>query len=258
MPFHPNIPQPSDDPKVSQSALLDNFSTMNNQFSEDHIPLTFASNQGYHRKLSFQGPAQSIPTATGTEGILYPGSSNSTTQMFFTNAANRYQLTGLEPVRAKITGVTPGGTTVITSNSHLIQAGNTVTLRGIQGITGTINDVPLVVASVTTNTFTVNVVTAGVYTPDTGIVVGSFDNTNNNKFGFFTPWGWTINMGIQTLPVGANVIVFPVPFPTSFLQYACLSSSKNGVFSSWNFDTVTVTVTGGATAFSYFLVGGAA
>lgn len=64
-----NIPQPSDDPSVSQAQFLSNFGSISSLINIDHVDFASA-NAGKHAKVTF--PVQSsTPTFLGTEYGLF-------------------------------------------------------------------------------------------------------------------------------------------------------------------------------------------
>lgn len=98
MPYHPSIPQATDNPTNSQADLLDNFGQINTAFNVNHIPFTGGGNSGYHTKIFFQAPLGADPDLTAPQSSLYPKTVAGATELFFQNdvgAANVYQLTNL-------------------------------------------------------------------------------------------------------------------------------------------------------------------
>lgn len=67
-PYTPDIPQPDDNPSVSQSEILNNFTSLNEQFEVDHVALTDASLNGFHTQTTFSG----FTTFPGPNPISYP------------------------------------------------------------------------------------------------------------------------------------------------------------------------------------------
>lgn len=118
-----NIPQSTDVPSASQSDLLNNFSSLNTQFSVDHVPLIAGSDNGYHTQVTFNqvevDPSLSFPitrlyTKTSTNGTvnnrfndLYYYESNTSGIM------NVVQMTG--------GGITAGAWASWTSGGGLVQ-----------------------------------------------------------------------------------------------------------------------------------------
>lgn len=104
MPYLNNIPQPTDIPSNSQNDLLNNFSSLNTQFSVDHVPLISGSNNGYHTKITFND-VQSNPSLNSPQTELYTKASSNVTvndrfndlyyyQKNVTGTTNVLQLTG--------------------------------------------------------------------------------------------------------------------------------------------------------------------
>lgn len=59
--YTPNIPQPSDDPSVSQNQILENFQTLDTAFSQDHGAYNSAT-EGLHHQVTFPvGPLAGQP-----------------------------------------------------------------------------------------------------------------------------------------------------------------------------------------------------
>jgi hypothetical protein len=73
-----NIPQPTDVPSSSQNDILNNFSSLNTQFSVDHVPLIAGSNNGYHTKVTFSD-VQADPTLSFPQTELYTKTSSNGT-----------------------------------------------------------------------------------------------------------------------------------------------------------------------------------
>ena len=70
--YYPSIPQPTDNPSVSQAQLLQNFGQINTSFSVNHDALTDATsaNWGKHTFVSLMQQAVE-PTTIASEGALY-------------------------------------------------------------------------------------------------------------------------------------------------------------------------------------------
>lgn len=76
MTYIPNIPQPGDDPSISQDQILNNFQDLNTFLSQNHVSLNDA-NQGKHTIL--QMPIQgSAPSTASNEIALYSRTSGNT------------------------------------------------------------------------------------------------------------------------------------------------------------------------------------
>ena len=94
MSFNPNIPRPTDLLSNSQADLLSNNTSINSTFSQNHIPLNVATNNGKHTFVELVANSGSPPTASG-EGTLYTFTSGSVTDLWYVPDAsgNDYQLT---------------------------------------------------------------------------------------------------------------------------------------------------------------------
>lgn len=99
MPYHPNIPQSTDDPASSQQDLLDNFQALQTQFAVNHISLTAGGQQGYHTQVWFAAPLSADPGLMTPQTSVYSKAVSGLAQLFFQNGPltpdNVYQLTGL-------------------------------------------------------------------------------------------------------------------------------------------------------------------
>jgi hypothetical protein len=116
MPYHPNIPQSTDDPALSQSDLLDNFQALLTQWSVNHVPLTAGGSQGLHTQVFFNAPLGTDPGLSLPQASVYTKAVAGIPQLFFQNgsmAANVFQLTGLPivTVGTNYGFVTPWGVT---------------------------------------------------------------------------------------------------------------------------------------------------
>lgn len=72
MTYNPSIPQSSDDPSVSQAQLLTNFGQINTAISRDHVTLTDATNNGLHKKVTFNEIQGADPGETYPKTAFYP------------------------------------------------------------------------------------------------------------------------------------------------------------------------------------------
>lgn len=93
--FNPNIPQANDDPAVSQGQLLGNFGKINTDYNIDHVALTAAVNNGFHKKITFQDVLVADPGLIGNLCSLFTKDVSGTPQLFFENSAASLQLTNL-------------------------------------------------------------------------------------------------------------------------------------------------------------------
>ena len=87
MVYNAGIPQPTDNiSTVSQAQLLENFTQLNTQFSEDHVAFTATTGNGYHAKVTFNDvlgldPGLSTPIAS----LYTKADAAGTSQLFFEN-----------------------------------------------------------------------------------------------------------------------------------------------------------------------------
>lgn len=121
MAFLPSIPQPTDDPKISQGQLLSNNQILNTRWAVNHVALTQSSNVGMHTQIHFNNVLGADPDLTTPRSSLYTKTSGGATELFFQNAngATPKQLTGLS--------VSTSGTnyTLLTPWNITIQMGTT-------------------------------------------------------------------------------------------------------------------------------------
>lgn len=223
MSYHPNIPQATDDPTVSQSQLLNNFGKMNTDFAINHVALTAGGNNGFHKLVQFTNVLSSDPSVTGVQSALYPKNVDGNPQLFFRNTTQIYPLTGLKVINGTITGVITGGNTRVTSDGHRLATGNTVTILDVNGVTG-INGLTFTITVVDANNFDLNAASAGAY-----INGGIWTSPDSTRFGFITPWGWTINCGFA-ITVGLTTMVnFSIPYSLGFDTYTALLTPESAV-----------------------------
>lgn len=223
MSYHPNIPQANDDPSVSQNDILENFQKINSDFNVNHIPYTAGANNGFHTKVQFPTGLNADPGATGVQSALYPKIVATVAQLFFQNSQTVYQLTNLPFVNGTIQNVIPGANTSVQSNGHNLVTGNQVTIIGVTGVTS-INGMTFTITVVDGNNFNLNALTAGVYTGG-----GTWTSPQSTRYGFLTPWGWTINMGqVNTATFGSQV-TFSIPYPPGFNTYGVFLTPATGV-----------------------------
>lgn len=150
MPYNPNIPQASDDPRNSQGELLQNFQQINSDYAVNHTSLTASGQNGYHTKIFFADPLGADPNLVAPESSLYTKTVAGLTELFFQNgalASNVKQLTNLP--------ITTAGTT----------------------------------------------------------------------YGFDTPWGWRVNMGLTSAATTNFALAYD---PAYTLYYASCSKNASG------------------------------
>lgn len=79
------IPQATDVPANSQAQILDNFTSLNEQFGVDHVPLIQGSSQGWHNQCTWldQSAASPAPTSLAGQCIAYANKLGSVTQPYY-------------------------------------------------------------------------------------------------------------------------------------------------------------------------------
>lgn len=86
MTFNANIPQATDLISQSQSQIQTNFSQANTAMAVDHVAFDVLTNQGFHKKVTFQAviadPGQVTPISS-----LYIKTVSGKSQLFFQNGA---------------------------------------------------------------------------------------------------------------------------------------------------------------------------
>lgn len=216
MPYHPTIPQATDDPSNSQADILQNFMKINADFAVNHVPLTDGGNQGQHTKVFIPVPLAytADPNLVPNQTSLYVKTAAlGTNELFFQNGnlpnpstflptigLNVRQLTNLPVMNGTITNVTQVlGNARIFSLSHGLVAGNQVTIAGVYGATQVNNSyvVDSIDPAIPSTYFNVVQAGVGVYVPGTGF----FTTTNGstmNRYGVITPWNLVLNFGTAT------------------------------------------------------------
>src|SRR5690606_599913 len=94
--FFPNIPQPTDDPSVSQAQLLQNFQSIRDWNETDHYAFG-TGNDGWHKQLNFPAVG-TLPSFTGFQsGVVTAAGTASPTsaQIFFKNSESTYPLSSI-------------------------------------------------------------------------------------------------------------------------------------------------------------------
>ena len=121
MVYTPNTPLATDVISASQAVFNANFQALNTRFTEDHYEYTFAGgapapyniavagDKGKHRKITLVRVSANPAAPGADEGRLITKTATGATHLFFQNAANIYQLTGL-PVTLPVLGATYEGT----------------------------------------------------------------------------------------------------------------------------------------------------
>lgn len=257
MSYHPNIPLSTDDPTVSQGQLLDNFAKMNTDFAINHVALTAGGNNGFHKLVQFTNVLPSDPAVTGVQSAVYPKNVDGAPQLFFNNVSQVYPLTGLRVINGTITNITNAVNARVTSAGHALALGNTVTIFDVAGMTQ-INGGPYTItAIVDANNFEINVNSTafGAYTSG-----GFWTSPNSTRFGFITPWGWTINCGQFTISSGAVfVLTFSIPYSVGFDTYTAQITPNAGVtqYGIFAITTTTMSVATSTTprTFYYLVIG---
>lgn len=107
--YNPAIPQATDLISNSQPQILGNFGELNTQFGVDHVAFNTgsANGDGTHKQITFDN-APSAPNPTGTISNIYPQLVSAIQQLFFKNATQVWQLTGL-PLVTGTSGATGWG-----------------------------------------------------------------------------------------------------------------------------------------------------
>jgi hypothetical protein len=102
MPFNPytdSVPNSTDTISGTQPTILDNFTSLDQQFAVNHVALTSASNNGKHNFCSF--PVQAAdPATTTTECAFYSKALPSTKPALFmrqNNSGSVFQMSGKTP-----------------------------------------------------------------------------------------------------------------------------------------------------------------
>ena len=257
MSYHPNIPQPGDDPTVSQGQLLDNFGKINTDFSVNHVALTAGGNNGFHTLVQFTNVLATDPAVSGVQSAVYPKSVNGSPQLFFRNISKIYPLTGLNVVNGTITGISKAVNAQVTSNGHALQVGNTITISNVSGMTQVNGNTYTVTSVINANVFAINVNSTGFGTYTGG---GTWNSASSTRYGFITPWGWTVNCGKFTVATGnAFALNFSIPYSTGFNTYCALLTPDSGL-TQFGVISVTTTVLNMATStagrnFYYLVIG---
>lgn len=93
MTYNPSIPMGTDLISSSSTPIRTNFDEADTQFGQDHYGflVSGANGSGKHKKVSFPGIPDPVPTVTGSQTVLYPNGSN---QLIFKNASGSEQITG--------------------------------------------------------------------------------------------------------------------------------------------------------------------
>lgn len=253
MPYHPSIPQSTDDPTDSQPDLLDNFSKINTDYAVNHIALTAGGNSGYHTKLFFPNSLAftANPNLTPPKSSLYPKvSAYTTNELFFQNInvpTNFQQLTNLPVPSGIITNVILNGVNPVEISlaaNHGLVNGNSVTIYGVYG-TSQLNGNTYVITVTTPNNFTLNGTNSSLFSAYSS---GGFYTTGAvDDRGMATPWGLIINMGNS----GLTTTYFKYPFTTSL--YTLQVTPITGVITNVTNTLTSFTVTGSVGATYYYL-----
>src|SRR5574340_1090039 len=223
MSYHPTIPQPNDDPSVSQGQLLDNFGKLNSDFSVNHVPFTAGANNGFHTLVQFPTVQSSDPAVSGQQSVVYPKAGPVDPELFFRNINNIFQLTNLPFVNGTITNVVVGANGRVTSPNHRLATGNSVTIIDVVGVTG-INGMTFVITVINANEFDLNAAVGGAY-----VSGGTWTSPSSTQYGFFTPWGWIINTGRVVVNAGPGLIQYSLFYPVGFTFYGGFLTPNAGV-----------------------------
>ena len=252
MSYHPNIPQANDDPSVSQGDMLDNFTKLNSDFSVNHVPFTAGGNKGFHTLVQFPTVQATDPAVAGTSSVLYPKAGPTDTELFFRNVNNIFQLTNLPAVNGTITNVIPSANGQVVSERHGLTTNDMVTIQDVVGITG-INGVTFTITVVDDDTFDLNAAVGGFYTSG-----GTWTEPNTTRFGFATPWGWTVNTGRLAAISGTNRIQYSIFLDPGFTFYGGFLTPDQGLnqfgINFTGFQTFINFQTTSAAEFSYLII----
>lgn len=254
--YHPNIPQANDDPQKSQVDLLDNFSSINSQFSINHVPLTAGGSNGYHSQVWFNNVLATDPNLTNPESSVYTKNISGSNELFFQNGtsfANVAQLTGLIVANGQITGATQAANCKITSINHGLAIGNTLTIFNVYGMVQLNKNTYTVTNVLNPNEFEINVnsLAFGAYAGGGLWTVAA--PTTMTKYAIITPWGLTFNFG--SYAAGITTVNFAVPFAGGNIYTAQLQPINNpSTIQIQAITSTTMTVLNGPA--SYYLVVG--
>lgn len=110
MTYNPSIPQSTDLISVSQGQILTNFGQLNTVFAVDHYAFndSTAGNRGLHKTVSFPAVA-SDPSLSGAASQVYTKAVAGLTQLFFANASQITQITGVNSISSNGSITIPGG-----------------------------------------------------------------------------------------------------------------------------------------------------
>lgn len=219
MTFHPNIPQPGDDPSNSQADLLDNFGKINTDFQVNHVPLTSGGNSGFHTFVQYSNVLSSNPVIAGLQSALFPklGSSGNP-ELFFSNGNNFpriVQMTNLTVANGTITLALQSNPCQITSPNHGLTTGDQIVISDVLGMIN-LNGNTYTVTVLNANQFTLNGVNATLFPAYTSGGFWVRTSTVMTKWGIYTPWGITFNFGFVQFTTGAgNLIPFAIPYTST-------------------------------------------
>lgn len=94
MSFNSNIPQPTDLISVSQSDLLNNFTSMQSTYTTDHYGFNPITNLGFHKHVTMGNDPANIPTPTAGFGAEFATTVNAATYPFWVrdNSTTQYPM----------------------------------------------------------------------------------------------------------------------------------------------------------------------
>lgn len=107
MPTYNDTPLATQTPAASQSLMRDNFTQISNSYGTDHVPFT-GSTQGYHKQVTFNAPLAADPGKLSPVASLYTKTITGNEQLFFQNASQVIQITGLSSAD-QVSGTLSGG-----------------------------------------------------------------------------------------------------------------------------------------------------
>lgn len=97
--YNLNLPPATQNPSVSQPLILQNFNSLSSIWTSDHFTFGSAGDfDGFHSQVTLPTPLGGDPTLSGTYGEIYTKIVSGLTQLFFANASNTFQLTGVNIV----------------------------------------------------------------------------------------------------------------------------------------------------------------
>jgi len=144
--FYPNIPQPGDNPSMSQGEFLQNFTALgatNSWTTQDHYGFGTGTD-GLHKQITF--PLQTSPSSpTNPSSILYtaPGSASTNSQLAYKNASASFLVNGVRAFGAYVTltgsPVISNGYNIASISASVVGTQTTATITLNSNVTTTDN-----------------------------------------------------------------------------------------------------------------------